>query len=171
MFNLKRLVTKNNEQFTYVATSTPKVNVRQSESDDYWSQTLSQDDVIDLERALEDEVGESGQLGLAEYLDGPLADVVTSITLKVVNLKIQTTVKTTRELTVDELEDLKNYVIGQFADGFGEGFEQSPFRVERGVYEDEDEDGNVEELDTDDEYFCSLYTDSTESELNFKQSS
>lgn len=168
---MKRLVAKNDEQFTYVATSTPEVKVMQSESGDYWSQALSRHDVIDLERALEDEVGESGQLGLAEYLDGPLADVVTSITLKVVNLKIQTTVKTTRELTVDELEDLKNYVIGQFADGFGEGFEQRPFRVERGVYEDEDEDGNVEELDTDDEYFCSLYTDSTESELNFKQSS
>lgn len=168
---MKRLATDNGGQFTYVATSTPEIKVEQTETGDHWEQVLSRYDVIDLERALEGEIGEMGSLGLAEYLDGPLEGVVTSITLKVVNLKIQTTAKTTRELTADELEQLKNYVIGQFSDGFGEGFEQCAFRVERGVYEcEQDEPGSYEELDTDEEYFCSLYTSDTQSELNFKQS-
>jgi len=71
---------------------------------------------------------------LAEYLDN-LKDVVTSITMTAHegtdgNIVSHTTCAVTRELSSKEMNNLTDYITGQFSDGWGEGFEQDALSVD-----------------------------------------
>lgn len=165
-----RLIRTADQNFTYVAASKPKIVYNNSEDPNSYNAGFDADLACDLAAALRDEMAELGPRGLAEYLDGDLEPIVTSIIVSVDGYLVKTTVKTTRKLTDEELYHIEDYVTGQFSDGFGEGFEQRAFAEIPGVYEyeDEDEESNItmEQCETVDQFFCSLYT--PELELDFK---
>lgn len=106
----------------------------------------------DLKNAVKASMAELEIDGLAQYLDNNLYGIVTSIIVDVeqVNKKIisKTTIKAIRELTAEEIEKLKDDIIGQFSDGWGEGFEQNAIAEyttsETDYDEVEDEDGNID---------------------------
>ena len=71
---------------------------------------------------------------LAEYLDN-LKDVVTGITMTVHKgtyggIDCHTKCDVTREISSKEMNNLTDYITGQFSDGWGEGFEQDELSVD-----------------------------------------
>jgi len=56
------------------------------------------------------------------------------VDVEVINEKLWavSNIKVTESLTVEELDTLRNYITGQFSDGFGEGFEQRDIKIDGG---------------------------------------
>ena len=82
---------------------------------------------------------EDGKRGMAEYVDdGKVKEKVYQITpaVEYKNGKLMgiAKIKLTESLEFDELKELKDYCIGQFADGCGEGFEQREISTGNGIY-------------------------------------
>lgn len=160
-----RLITADNSQ-TYTFTSTPRIFC-----DDGGGSCLSNaelDDGLahDLVVALQAAMNHLGPRGLGEYLDDELKSIVTSIVVSLDGHLVRTTAKATRELTSAELVSLNRYVAKQFTSGFGEAFGSREFAERPAAYEYEEEDfeGNVtvNHGDAVDQYFCELFTDSSE---------
>lgn len=133
----------------YIATAPVKF----TEADDQSRWNISGEEYFDeLQKSVQYEMKEFGNVGLAEYLNNDLKGLVTSIIVDVEkigeNIVSKTTVKAIRELTSQEIEKVKDYITGQFSDGWGEGFEQSPideYTTTETDYEDvEVEDGTFE---------------------------
>ena len=82
-----------------------------------------------------------GDENLMEYFDAErnpgvkekVVSAVPSVELRGHELWGCTTVKLKSPLTDTELKDFQDYLIGQFADGMGEGFEQREIEVDGGV--------------------------------------
>lgn len=75
-----------------------------------------------------DEDGESANLAEYLYIDAvtavyPRAEYRDNVAAGIVKLTL------TRELTDNELEEVKNTLSGQFSDGWGEGFEENEFKA------------------------------------------
>lgn len=136
----------------YIATAPVKF----TEADDQSRWNIGGEEYFDeLKAAVKSDMSdmdEEGAVGLAEYLNNDLKGLVTSIIVDVEkigeNIVSKTTVKAIRELTSQEIEKVKDYITGQFSDGWGEGFEQSPideYTTTETDYEDvEVEDGTFE---------------------------
>lgn len=111
--------------------------------------------ISELNAALREEFSEMGQKGLAEYIDYEYENLEDELILSIVTTARQsgndiysiTKIKTTRELTDEEKEKVKDYIVEQFSDGFGEGFEQNEIATireecevyEPGYYDENDE--------------------------------
>lgn len=73
--------------------------------------------------------------GLARYLDKELIRRVKSVTLDFKykgGLFLETTCNVAEDLSGEEIEKLKEFILGQYSDGFGEGFEQ--IDISKGYY-------------------------------------
>lgn len=99
--------------------------------------------------------GAIGDTDLAEYLPDNLIDGVNSITMTAVNsltnrntMDLMTTVVANKHLTDVEIEDIIDYLSGQFSDGWGEGLEQNPIFSYEYEYEEEyvDEETGEEDI-------------------------
>lgn len=141
----------------------------QSEND---TETLCDDEVLDfvdnILEAIEDDAETTENL--AEYIDddSPLKGVVTEINISVIKFESKlcswTEVICTRLLTKEEEELVKEYLTGQYSDGWGEGFEQRPLisrkvtRTAEGEYnaETDEYDDDCEYEDTE-EVFCHFW--------------
>lgn len=108
----------------------------------------------ELIEAVENDMQEMGPAGLAEYLDYDYLKlepgIINSIIITIKDYKANAIVKANRELTTDELNSVKDYIIGQYADGWGEGFEQYPIETynDEYEYEYEEEDEETGDIDT-----------------------
>ena len=145
---IKRLI-KANETYVYTLESDiicKEYYVDEDYCDEY---TIDKNDEFtnDLKSAVEADMQEMGPKGLAKYLDYDYQklekDIIESIIVTINNNKANANVKATRELTNEELEIVKDYIIAQYADGWGEGFEQYPvavYETEYEAYDDYEED-------------------------------
>lgn len=152
---MKRLISHaSSDKFVkYVATS-PVVFREELFMDDIAEDIslLSDGDFEDLVDAVNESMDELGPSGLAEYIyDDNLKKIIKNINVTVTKKGAETYITATRELTSEEIDDLKSYITGQFSDGWGEGFEQAPISewvedVEYESYEDYDyEDDSFED--------------------------
>ena len=102
---------------------------------EYYSECLD-----NLKEAVNNEMKEMGNKGLAEYLDDEfLEKVVKSIEVSIEDFKAKTKVITNSELNESNIIKLKEYIEGQFSDGWGEGFEQDVIYHDTERQLDEDE--------------------------------
>ncbi len=93
-----------------------------------------------ISEAVDSDMSEMGHRGLAQYLDEPLNSKIDRIVVEVVNKVAVTSVTAFEELSSQEIEDLKEYIEGQFSDGWGEGFEQNPVESFQSEYDEEVQD-------------------------------
>ena len=99
-----------------------------------------------LKNLIDKDFKEMGPKGLAEYLDKDnfIFKVVNSIVCSLADNyhTLITVVDTTRKLNDEELTELKDYLTGQFADGWGEWLEQQDlgtiYYTEEYEYEDDE---------------------------------
>lgn len=147
---------------TYIATAPVTFTARAQYGDGYADDTLGIEFFSDLKDAVKNEMSEMGADGLAEYLDlrSGLYDIVESIIVGVEkqgnNVISKTIIKAKEELLAEDIEELKEYIIGQFSDGWGEGFEQRPIG-------DWDEEEETEEWDEEaQENYKDSYTETYE---------
>ena len=146
---LSKKLLKKAEKTTYKATSRlyAKDLVYSDYEDDSLDYILDSDDVEVLNECLESEVEEMGTKGLAEYLRPPLDAIIDHISFSATCDNLTATIECNRELNEEEKELLKNYLSGQYTDGFGEGFEQRPIldytSTEEYEEEYEEEDGTI----------------------------
>ena len=98
---------------------------------------------------------------LTQYFDEPLNKVCIALRVELNSKEAITEIDTTRELTDTEIETLKDNILGQFSDGYGEGFEQQEAYswIDRDTYyyEEEDEDGEVIEMSDVEDIECADY--------------
>jgi hypothetical protein len=137
------------QNFKYTAVSELKARARGVEESNYDDELYGLD-LVDVKSEINEAIGDTE---LAQYIDPRegIYDVITSIKPKVSivgkELMATTEIITSEELDVQDIEDLKDYLLGQYADGWGEGFEQNPVTTfEDGYdyeYEEEDEYGDV----------------------------
>lgn len=108
-----------------------------------------------LIKQVQEDMAQLGESGLAQFIweDSEIYGLIKSIIVGVKNNQALTTVKTIRELTSEEMELLKDYIEGQFSDGWGEGFEQHPFTEWEEYYEEEEYD------EEEDEYYPYEYSE------------
>ena len=99
------------------------------------SEILEYEDAI-LDRIEKEKLPDEGERGLAIYLDIDLREKVHSIHPSVEEWNDElwgvTEVQTRGELTPNEYAELTEWLTGQFADGWGEGFEQREIKVDEG---------------------------------------
>lgn len=128
-------------EVTYIATAQITFTAMPNYGEQYDDNGLGIDYFNDLKSAVKSEMSEMGADGLATYIDlrSGLYDLVDSIIVDVEkqgnNVISKTIIKTKEELDNNELQELKDYITGQFSDGWGEGFEQQPI----GEWDEEEE--------------------------------
>ena len=84
-----------------------------------------------LINAVDAEMQELRPRGFAEYLNEPLNSKINLILVVVQDSVAKTFVRAKEKLTEDEIKEIKDYMKGQFSDGWGEGFEQHSFYNEK----------------------------------------
>ena len=128
--------------FTYIATSPVYISHlgEQDELDRYSLVDESEDAIEGLASRIEEEMKEIGSRGLAESLSEPLNSIIDTIIVSVDNQGARTIIKAKKELTNKEVESLKDYLIGQYSDGWGEVFEQQSLDTYESEYEAQDEE-------------------------------
>ncbi len=89
-------------------------------------------DIID---AINDRI-DHDETDLAEYLSEALEMIVSKITMEVrpsiTGIICRTTCEVDEELKPGLLNNLSDFISGQFSDGWGEGFEQEEFSIDGG---------------------------------------
>ena len=101
---------------------------------------------------LEKDLQRGGGTDLAEYFHGSpeLQEKLTSVRFDVENVRGEIYgcihCETTKPVTAEEIEELRDYCTGQASDGFGEGLEQQPFKTPDG-------DLYISYWDSDDDWF------------------
>lgn len=102
-----------------------------------------------LVEAIKDDFSNTiGKQGLAEYLSysyeklehGIIDSIMVTAEIKGDKVISTAEVKANRELTPSELEKIKDYISGQYSDGWGEGFEQHAIEYVDEEIESEDWD-------------------------------
>lgn len=127
---MKRLLKNAAEEFTYTFESPIYVRVYNDydDMDEIYDLKTNDEYADQIRNAVDDDMNEMGPTGLEQYFDynyRKLEDgIIKSIIVSVPFNKAVTTVKTIRELSNGEIEIIKDYISGQFSDGWGEGFEQ-----------------------------------------------
>ena len=126
---MKRLIKKAADKYTYQFTSPIIVNFGDDTSFKSYCTPLSKayENEEIIKQAVDDSMNNLGPKGLAVYLNkrnAGLYGFVDSIIVTVKNKEAFTTVITNQELNNGQIDELKDYIIGQFGDGWGEGFEQ-----------------------------------------------
>jgi hypothetical protein len=107
---------------------------------DYWSDPISQQEAVYYEDSiheaiLRERLHTEQPRGLMTYYyrGGTVDEKVFSLNVDVEvhdgKLWGVATLELTEELEPDELDDLRDYISGQYSDGFGEGFEQREIKV------------------------------------------
>lgn len=125
---MKRLIRKSSNGFTYKFKSPVIVNYGDDFTFKAYTERLSdvEESIVELiKNAVDDSMKSLGSKGLAEYLtEKSYADNIESIIVSIDGGNAITTVEANRELDKNELDDISDYIEGQFSDGWGEGFEQ-----------------------------------------------
>lgn len=127
-------------------------HVNSTETVDKYELSYADEDIfIALYESVQNDMTNMGKRGLAAYinLNEKLYKIIKSIIVDVDRNYAVTKVEATKELSEQEIEMLKNYIEGQFADGWGEGFEQQKIisykdKFEE-IIEEEDENGDIDE--------------------------
>jgi uncharacterized protein YdcH (DUF465 family) len=123
------------------------------ESSDSWFEPFY-DDYNEYKKEIDNAIGSED---LATYLKDDRLQKVSRIRMRTQKSKTSselldliTTVIVNEKLTDAEIKDLKRYLTGQFSDGWGEGFEQSPIYSYKYEYDEwyEDEETGEEEQGT-----------------------
>lgn len=127
---MKRLIKKANGNFTYKFKSPVTVWYGDDSSYSSYSEDLSEvdrDTRYLVKTESEQAVQDLGPKGLAEFIDNTESyyDAVDSIFIEVQEGSCISTVNCNRELNQNEIDEVKDYITGQFSDGWGEGFEQA----------------------------------------------
>jgi len=123
---MKRLV-KKAETITYTLISTMiahEYNNTTKEDLDYEITNSNFGYFSELSNYVNDDMSKMGPKGLAEYIDDDMQSIIDSIIVKIDGAKANAVVKANRKLTNEELNVVKDFIIGEYADGWGEGFEQ-----------------------------------------------
>lgn len=125
----------------------------------------------ELCEAIEDDFSNTmGPSGLVEYFDyeyekiekGILNSIIVKAEIRNGKIISVAEVKTNRELTPSELEIVKEYIIGQYSDGWGEGFEQREI-----AYRDEEVESEEYDEETGDYIETNYETEQTEIYAHF----
>lgn len=108
--------------------------------------------VEELSTAVESEMKAMGSKGLAEYLSDYHKNIYGKIESIKVKLRVRddkvvahTIIASNEQLNDITLKELKEYITGQFSDGWGEGFEQRAiddfdYEIEDEYYDEEEEE-------------------------------
>jgi len=148
-------------EVTYIATAPIRFTVSPTQGGKpYDDDGIGPSFFAELKNAVSSSMSEMGPTGLAQYIDpqynkleeGLITSIIVDAESQGNKIVSKTTIKASRELTDEELENVKDYINGQFSDGWGEGFEQQAIA-------DWDEEEEDEEWDEDEqEYYKNTYT-------------
>ena len=110
---------------------------------DYWKDPMSQEEAVAYEdeihiALLKERFTDEEPRGLMEYyhegnsVDDKVFSLFIDVEERLGKLWGVATIKTSEPLTPEEYDLLKDYISGQYSDGFGEGFEQREIKIDRG---------------------------------------
>lgn len=163
-YNMKKLRKLANE-VTYIATAPIRFTVSPTQyGEPYDDNEIGPSFFSQLKDAVSSSMSEMGPTGLAQYIDskynkleeGLINSIIVDVELQGNKVISKTIIKASRELTDEEIESLKDYISGQFSDGWGEGFEQQAIG-------DWDEEEETEEWDEEEqENYTDSYTETYE---------
>ena len=141
------------EEIIYIATAPIKFYVISSDDSEEDNST-GMDSLTELKAAVDNSMKELGPSGLAQYIhndleEGLILSIIVGVDTDDKKAISKTVIKTSRELTSEELKKLKDYLTGQFSDGWGEGFEQIPICEWKEDIETEEYDEETKEYYTD----------------------
>ena len=144
---MKKYLKKQAATFKYVFISPWKVHVEQHVQGNYVDDTTSYDidpqeaeeqgSDSDIAQVFNEAWSEDGET-VAQFLY-ERKGIMSEINCELSNKGLITTVITKQELSKEQIDNVIDYMEGQFADGFGEGLEQQEAAR---LTEDGDEDGN-----------------------------
>lgn len=141
---MKRLTRKAEGNIVYKFHSPITVNIGDEDSWRSETYSLKVDNEFEnsIKEAVNSSMNEMGNEGLARHIDlrNGLYDLIISIIVTVKNQEAVTIVTAKEELDSHELSDLKEYITGQFSDGWGEGFEQQQLEEWNDSYDEPCED-------------------------------